>query len=235
MLGSQHGLFKFHNPQSTKYFEMDYKQTSFNWEVNLYAGIALEYQKGKKQRFELSYATNEISGGYNFKYYDNPDEDNRQDDQIWKSYGGRSARNLSFNYARVLFNKNYNSGRRLAFEGIIGGSYLNISKRFNHSNSEYTAYDGEIRVAEFEKERYFHGAAISLGFASRFYTIAGKPALELRFQYSQGLTHLGTYGIDYEVKGQSYSSESITRGSMMSISLGVPMRIFDLNKRKKQD
>lgn len=235
MLGSQHGLFRFENPQSTKYFEMDYKQTPFNWQIDFYAGIALEYQKDERQRFELSYANNSISRGYNFKYYDNPDNDSQKGLQRSKSYGGRTARNLSVSYARVLFNKTYSSGRRLAFEGIMGGSYLNISKLFYSNPSTMLDYEGNYEITSFDKEKRFHGAAVSLGFASRFYTISGKPALEVRFQYSQGLTYLGTYGIDYEVRGQKYYSESITRGSMMSISLGVPIRIFNLNKNKKQD
>ena len=235
ILGSQHGLFKFHNPQSTKYFDMGYKQTPFNWQINLYAGITLEWQKDENQRFELSYATNEVSDGFEFNYYKNPGSNNLEGNYTLKSYGARSARNLSLNYARILFNKNYVSGRRLSFEGIMGASYLNISKLFVHTPTSRRNTDGSFEISDFEKEKRFHGAALSLGFASRFYTIVGKPAVEVRFQYSQGLTHLGTYGINYEVKGQKYYSESKTRGSMISISLGIPMRILNLNKNKRQD
>ncbi len=232
MLGSQHGWSRMQGKRDLSTHKITYGYAPSYWEINLYAGLALEWQRTQKQRFELAFATHDVGYGYRFEhsYYHDINEVTIR--SVHQGYGAGLVLNISLNYAQQLKEFELKSGHKIAFEGILGLSYIHEDKKSLYIASGFSSPIPQIRFQTVGLRKKYNGAGINLGFTTRVKNTQGNDMLELRFQYIQGLTTMFKEGYQYSIKQDSYYSESISKGSIMSISLGVPIRIFNLNKKQ---
>jgi hypothetical protein len=136
--------------------------------------------------------------------------------------------------------------RSAIFENISGTKnedvlYLILFKLrmlagISYNNIVPSTYENELRG--FSYGTYFYSVNSRNSFSSFFglnlqFFNYNKNHLQLTVLYSQGLTHVLTADVAYQLPSGNYEATLGSRGSYISLQLGYPIKVYDSSRKKK--
>jgi hypothetical protein len=225
--GSAYGFSTINKKQDVENFEAYNLNKPKYWNFNAYYGLSLEWQKDTKNRFELSFATQELGLGYQIDYTSTVTGTTSS----FREYTRKPTLNIAFNYGRTLGTIGLKTGKKFSFDGIIGASFIKKSS-FGMTGSQQNI--GNIRdlhtVERDWNTEYPSSFGINLGFATRLHNAKGNAVLEFRLQYIKSFAEMRYRNLNYKINGQEFEFKHSTHASMINFAFGIPIRVLSTKK-----
>jgi len=191
---------------------------------NAYYGLSLEWQKDTKNRFELSFATQELALGHQIDYTSTVTGTGTA--SFFKQYTRKPSLNIAFNYGRTLGSVGLKTGKKISFDGIIGGSFIKES-RFGYDGISEIGGIQDFHTREIDNNSDFNPSfGLNLGFATRLHNAKGNAILEFRLQYIKSFVEMRYQTTKYTINGQEFEFRQSTNASMINFSFGIPIRVL---------
>lgn len=223
--GSAFGFSSVENQTTGENFEVS---TVNSPSFNAYYGLSIEWQKDTKNRFEMSFATQEVALGYKLEYNSTVTGELA----TYRIYSRKPSLNISLNYARNLGSIGLKTGKIISFDGIIGASFIKKSSLgFQRSSILPVGNLGNYQLDIEANKDYPHSFGVNLGFATRLHNAKGNAVMELRFQYIKSFVEMRYQNVKYEINGQEIAFRQSTNGSMINFAFGIPIRVLNTAKK----
>lgn len=224
--GSAFGFSSVEDKTNAENFDVYSTNEPKYWKFNAYYGLSVEWQKDTKNRFELSFATQELSLGYQIDYTSTVTGATSS----FREYTNKPTLNIAFNYGRTLASVGLKTGKKISFDGIIGGSFIKKSSFGMDGSQQNIGNIRDLHTVEREwNTKYPSSFGINLGFATRLHNAKGNSILEFRLQYIKSFVEMRYRNLNYKINGQEFEFRQSTNASMINFAFGIPIRVLNIN------
>ncbi len=227
-VGSAYGFSSLEKNRNVENFDAFALNKPSYWKFNSYYGLSLEWQKDTKNRFELSFATQELGLGYQIDYTSTVTGNS----SFYREYARKPTLNIAFNYGRTLGSVGLKTEKKISFDGIIGGSFIKKSSIGLGGTQIIGHQIQDLHTRDVETNTDFNPSfGLNLGFATRLHNAKGNAILEFRLQYIKSFVEMRHQDVKYTINGQEFEFRQSTNASMINFSFGIPIRILSTTKK----
>ncbi len=224
--GSAYGFSTVEKKQNVENFEAYNLNKPKYWSFNAYYGLSLEWQKDTKNRFELSFATHELALGYQIDYTSTVTGNSSS----FREYKRNPTLNIALNYGRTLGSVGLKTGKKISFDGIVGGSFVKKNS-FGFGGTSQIGSIQDFYTIDIDRNTDFTPSfGLNLGFATRLHNAKGNAVLEFRLQYIKSFVEMRYRNINYKINGQEFEFRQSTNASMINFAFGIPIRVLSTAK-----